>query len=121
MIYKSQCRNPYEVPVKDGGLLSSCDGKKDGNYNNDFSIGCRRYIRFGRVCDVYYRCQGGVSRAVKCPNETVFESVIRSCKPGNHSVEHGCQVYCNPNFGMYNFPNNLAECPYPEQFSDVTH
>lgn len=28
MIYKGQCRNPYEVPVEDGGLLSCCKEKK---------------------------------------------------------------------------------------------
>lgn len=122
MIYKGQCRNPYEVPVKDGGLLSSCDGKKDGNYANDFSIGYRGDIQFGRICDTYFRCQWGVPSAVKCPTGTVFESVSKTCKPGNHSIERGCQLYCNPDFNMvYSFPNNFAECPYPEQFSDVTH
>lgn len=68
IVHKGQCRNPYEVPHEDGGLLSSCDGKKDGNYANDFYIeGRRDYIRFGRICDAYYRCQKGVSSAVKCP------------------------------------------------------
>lgn len=61
MIYKGQCRNPYEVPVEDGGLLSCCKEKKNGNYANDLSIGYRRDIRFGRICDAYYRCPGGVS------------------------------------------------------------
>lgn len=66
--------------------------------------------------------KGGVSRAVKCPNGTVFESVSKTCKPGNHSNALGCQLYCNPDFKtFYSFPNNFAECPYPEQFSDVTH
>lgn len=118
IVYEGQCRNPYEVPYKDGGLLSSCDGKKDGNYANDFNI---RY-KFGRICDAYYRCQGGVSRAVKCPNGTVFESVSKTCKPGNHSNGLGCQLYCNPDFKtFYSFPNNFAECPYPELFSEVTY
>lgn len=72
MIYKGQCRNPYEVPVKDGGLLSSCDGKKDGNYANEFITGYRGDITYGRICDAYYRCQGGVSRAIKCRNGTVL-------------------------------------------------
>lgn len=75
----------------------------------------------GRKCDAYYRCQGGVASAVKCPSGTTFDSVSKSCKPGNHSIGLGCQLYCNPNFKMYGFPNNLAECPYPEQFSEVTH
>lgn len=122
IVYEGQCRNPYEVPYKDGGLLSSCDGKKDGNYANDFYIRYRGNIKFGRICDAYYSCQGGVSRAVKCLNGTVFESVSKTCKPGNHSNELGCQLYCNPDFKtFYSFPNNFAECPYPEQFSDLTH
>lgn len=125
IIYKGQCRNLYEVPHKDGGLLSSCEGKMDGNYANehpDLFFGERRdYFRVGRKCDAYYRCQGGVASAVKCPSGTTFDSVSKSCKPGNHSIGLGCQLYCNPNFKMYGFPNNLAECPYPEQFSEVTH
>lgn len=120
MIYKVQCPSSYEVPVEDGGLLSSCKGKKDGNYANDISLGYRRDIRFGIICNAYYRCHGGVSTVVLCPNGTVFESMNRSCRHGNHSIELACQLYYNPNFRMYNFPNNFAECPYPEQFSDVT-
>lgn len=123
--YHGQCTNPFEVPFKDGGFLSSCEGKEDGNYRFEHDSYYRQqgdYFGFGRQCDAYYRCQRGVASAVKCPNGTVFESVSRSCKPGNHSIELGCQLYCNPNFKMWNgFPNNLAECPYPEQFSDVTH
>lgn len=60
IIYKGQCRNLYEVPHKDGGLLSSCEGKMDGNYANehpDLFFGERRdYFRVGRKCDAYYRC-----------------------------------------------------------------
>lgn len=125
IIYKGQCRNLYEVPFKDGGLLSSCDGKMDGNYANDhpdlYFGGYKDYFRVGRKCDAYYRCQGEVASAVKCPNDTTFDSAGKSCKSGNHSIELGCQLYCNPNFRMFGFPNNLAECPYPEQFSGVTH
>lgn len=123
--YHGQCTNPFEVPFQDGGFLSSCEGKEDGNYRFEHDSYYRQqgdYFGVGRQCDAYYRCQRGVASAVKCPNGTVFESVSRSCKPGNHSIELGCQLYCNPNFKMWNgFPNNLAECPYPEQFSDVTH
>lgn len=61
------------------------------------------------------------ANAVKCPNGATFDLVSRSCKHGNHSIVLGCQLYCNPHFGMFVFPNNLDECPYPEQFSDVTH
>lgn len=90
IIYKGQCRNLYEVPHKDGGLLSSCEGKMDGNYANehpDLFFGERRdYFRVGRKCDAYYRCQGGVASAVKCPSGTTFNSVSKSCKPGNHSI-----------------------------------
>lgn len=48
-------------------------------------------------------------------------SVSRSCKPGNHSIALGCQLFCYLSFVMYGFPNNLAECQYTEQFSGVTH
>lgn len=65
IIYDGQCRNPYEVPYKDGGLLSSCDGKMDGNYANElpdlYFGGHRDYFRVGRKCDAYYRCLGGVA------------------------------------------------------------
>ncbi|XP_061179308.1 uncharacterized protein LOC133187928 [Saccostrea echinata] len=123
--YNGNCTNPFEVPHKDGGFLSSCEGKTDGNYRfeyDSFYMGQGDYFGVGRQCDAFYRCEGGVATAVKCPNGTVFEPQSRSCKAGNHSIELGCQLYCNPNFKMWNgFPNNLAECPYPEQFSDVTH
>lgn len=72
-------------------------------------------------CNVFYRFQGVVATAVKCLDGTTFESVSRSCKPGNHSIGLGCQLYCNPSLDMYGFPNNLVECQYTEQFSDVTH
>lgn len=128
IIHKGQCRNPYEVSHKDGGLQPSCEGKEDGNYSNDFGgyyihFGqyTKDYFGVGRKCDAYYQCKGGVATAVKCPNGTTFESLSRSCKPGNHSIGLGCQLYCNPNFDRYGFPNNLAECPYPAQFSDVTN
>lgn len=29
--YHGQCTNPFEVPFKEGGFLSSCEGKQDGN------------------------------------------------------------------------------------------
>lgn len=97
IIHKGQCRNPYEVSDKDGGLLPSCEGKEDGNYSNDFGgyyihFGqyTKDYFRVGRKCDAYYQCKGGVATAVKCPNGTTFESLSRSCKPGNHSIGLGC-------------------------------
>lgn len=52
IIYKGQCRNLYEVPFRDGGLLSSCDGKMDGNYANEhpdlYFGGYKDYFRVGR-------------------------------------------------------------------------
>lgn len=127
-IYKiphdGKCTNPFEVLYKDGGFLSSCEGKADGNYRFEHDSYYRQqgdYFRVGRQCDAYYQCRGGVATPVKCPKGTVFESVSRLCKPGNHSIDLGCQLYCNPDFKMWNgFPNNLAECPYPEQFSEDT-
>ncbi|XP_056000588.1 uncharacterized protein LOC130048213 [Ostrea edulis] len=128
-LYNGKCTNLFEIPQKDGGYLSSCEGKADGNYrfNYDASItaegvmGQGNYFGIGRKCDAYYRCQRGVATAIKCPRGAVFESQSRTCKAGNHSIEFGCQLYCNPNFRLLNiFPYNLAECPYPEQFSEVT-
>lgn len=74
-----------------------------GQYTNDYS-------GVGRKCNVFYRFRGVVATAGKCVNETTFESVSRSCQPGNHSIGLGCQLYCNPSFDMYGFSNNLAEC-----------
>lgn len=74
-----------------------------GQYTNDYS-------GVGRKCNVFYRFKGVVATAGKCLNETTFESVSRSCQPGNHSIGLGCQLYCNPSFDMYGFSNNLAEC-----------
>lgn len=85
-----------------------------GQYTNDYS-------GVGRTCNVFYRFQGVVATAVKCLDETTFESVSRSCKPGNNFIGLGCQLYCNPSIDMYGFSNNLAQCQYTEQFSDVTH
>lgn len=78
-----------------------------GQYTNDYS-------GVGRKCNVFYRFKGVVATAGKCLNETTFESVSRSCQPGNHSIGLGCQLYCNPSFDMYGFSNNLAECQYTE-------
>lgn len=58
-----------------------------GQYTNDYS-------GVGRKCNVFYRFQGVVATAGKCLNETTFESVSRSCQPGNHSIRLGCQLYC---------------------------
>lgn len=68
----------------------------------------------GRKCIFFCRFQGLVATVVKCLDGTTFESVSRSCKPGNHSIGLGCQLFCNPSFDMYGFPNNLAECQYTE-------
>ncbi|XP_062602676.1 chitin-binding domain protein cbd-1-like [Saccostrea cucullata] len=79
--YNGKCTNPFEVPHKDGGFLSSCEGKTDGNYrfeHDSLYMGQGDYFGFGRQCDAFYRCQGGVATAVKCPNGTVFESESRS-------------------------------------------
>lgn len=54
-----------------------------GQYTNDYS-------GVGRKCNVFYRFQGVVATAVKCLDGTTFESVSRSCKPGNHSIGLGC-------------------------------
>lgn len=71
--YKRQCVQVFAVPIDDHkkGQLPSCNGKGDGNYQ--FLVG---------YCRGYYRCDGGVATAVKCPNNTIFDTVKKSCEIG---------------------------------------
>lgn len=58
---------------------------------------------------------------VKCKNETVFHMDSGRCKPGNSSLPNSFQLYCNPRkTNVSPFPVNVAECPYPLQFSKTT-
>lgn len=71
--YNRQCVQVFAVPIDDhkNGQLPSCNGKGDGNYQ--FLVG---------YCRGYYRCDGGVATAVKCPNNTIFDTVKKSCEIG---------------------------------------
>ena len=73
--YKGKCVHRYAIPKADhrNGLLPSCYGKIDGNYQYP-----------DRPCDAYYKCENGVASAVKCPNNTVFDSTQRNCEPGGN-------------------------------------
>lgn len=71
--YNGQCVHLFAIPneYNSVGLLPSCNGKPDGNY---------QYPE--RPCDAYYKCEDGMAYAVKCPGNTVFDSSNRTCKIG---------------------------------------
>lgn len=70
--YNGQCVHLYAIPREyvSSGLLPSCNGKADGNY---------QYLE---RCDAYYKCENGMATAVKCPDNTVFDSSNRTCEIG---------------------------------------
>lgn len=70
--YNGQCVHLYAIPREyvSSGLLPSCNGKADGNY---------QYLE---RCDAYYKCEDGMATAVKCPDNTVFDSSNRTCEKG---------------------------------------
>lgn len=71
--YKGRCVQRFAIPTVDNpnGALPSCNGTSDGNYQYP-----------DRKCDAYYKCECGVASAVKCPNNTVFDSVRKTCEVG---------------------------------------
>lgn len=71
--YNGQCVHLFAIPneYNSVGLLPSCNGKLDGNY---------QYPE--RPCDAYYKCEDGIANAVKCPGNTVFDFSYRTCKIG---------------------------------------
>ena len=135
--YHGKCTSRLEIPISEGGHLPSCSGLSDGIYRFDRPSGQYYEVRtmsggivpvqygdyfgLGRVCDVYYICSQGNITVVKCKNGTVFHSDVGACRPGNSSIARNCQVYCNPEKNDVNpLPLNVAECPYPLQFSETT-
>lgn len=69
--YNKACTQRFAIPTSyymNVGLLPSCSGRSDGNYQ--FS---------SRPCDAYYRCEGGRATAVKCPEHTYFDIIRRRC------------------------------------------
>lgn len=71
--YKGRCVQRYAIPTDENpnGALPSCNGTSDGNYQYP-----------DRPCDAYYKCKCGVASAVKCPNNTVFDTVRKTCAIG---------------------------------------
>lgn len=78
--YNRQCVHMFAVPKDDHihGQLPSCNGKFDGNYP---------YLtRDTGYCHGHYKCEGGMATAVKCPNETLYDTVKGACKIGGVCV-----------------------------------
>ena len=70
-LYNGECVHAYALPMEfnsDVGRLPSCRGKSSGNYQYQ-----------DRPCDAYYKCEQGVASAVKCPNNTVFDTKKGIC------------------------------------------
>lgn len=70
--YNGECAHLFAIPKEylSFGLLPSCKGKLNGNY---------KYVE---RCDAFYKCENGSASAVKCPNNTTFDSVKQSCEVG---------------------------------------
>lgn len=68
--YNGTCTQRFAIPSSEAsyGHLPSCSSKSDGNYQ--FRT---------RPCDAYYRCEGGMATAVKCPEHTFFDVSRRWC------------------------------------------
>lgn len=75
--YNGKCTHIYALPTDffDVGRPPSCKGQLNGNYQFP-----------DRPSDAYYRCEDGVSSPVKCPTNTVFDSVTKTCKEGGKCV-----------------------------------
>ncbi|XP_078341956.1 uncharacterized protein LOC144627872 [Crassostrea virginica] len=70
--YNGECVHIFAIPsdYDSNGLLPSCKGKVDGNY------------QYKERCDAFYKCENGMASAIKCPQNTIFDSVKRSCEVG---------------------------------------
>nr|XP_022296328.1 uncharacterized protein LOC111106095 isoform X2 [Crassostrea virginica] len=70
--YKGECVHLFAIPndYDSNGLLPSCKEKVDGNY------------QYKERCDAFYKCENGTASAIKCPQNTIFDSVKRSCEVG---------------------------------------
>lgn len=68
--YNGKCTHRFAIPTSwfNIGLLPDCAGKADGHYQYPT-----------RPCDAYYKCEGGVATAVKCPPNTNFDTDTRVC------------------------------------------
>lgn len=74
--YNGTCVQLFAVPTDFNpfGQLPSCNGTVDGDY--PFPSG---------YCPGYYKCEGGVATAVKCPNNTIFDTARKRCEVGDTS------------------------------------
>lgn len=75
--YKGRCVPLFAVPKEynPNGELPSCTGKEDGNY--PYLVG---------YCAGYYKCEGGVATAVKCPKGTMYDAVRKICMVGGKCI-----------------------------------
>lgn len=71
--FNGKCTQRYAIPNSyyGIGLLPDCSRKADGNYEYP-----------SRPCDAYYKCEGGVASAVKCPPNTSFNKDTGICTTG---------------------------------------
>ncbi|XP_062597789.1 uncharacterized protein LOC134259204 isoform X1 [Saccostrea cucullata] len=71
--FNGKCVQMFAIPKDYNGIgyLPSCNGTANGNY---------QYPE--RLCDAYYRCDSGTASAVKCPQNTVFDILTKTCKVG---------------------------------------
>ena len=69
--FNGTCTQQFAIPKSYYGIgsLPDCSGKDDGHY---------QYA--SRRCDAYYRCDGGVATAVKCPPQTSFDKRTGICR-----------------------------------------
>lgn len=76
--YNGTCVQLFGVPkdFNPYGELPSCNGTVDGDYQ--FPV---------HYCLGYYKCEGGVSTAVKCPNNTIFDTARKRCEVGGNCVD----------------------------------
>lgn len=75
--YNGTCVQLFAVPkdFNPYGELPSCNGTVDGDYQ--FPAG---------YCLGYYKCEGGVATAVKCPNNTIFDTARKRCEVGGNCI-----------------------------------
>uniref|UniRef100_K1PEI4 Uncharacterized protein n=1 Tax=Magallana gigas TaxID=29159 RepID=K1PEI4_MAGGI len=90
--YNGKCTHMYALPSDFFGIgrLPSCKGKLNGNYQFP-----------DRPCDAYYQCKDVFSSPVKCPNNTVFDSVKQICEEGGKCIMTRTCAYVNQlSFGI---------------------
>lgn len=71
--FNGKCTQRYAILTSYYGIgrLPDCSRKVDGHYEYP-----------SRPCDAYYKCEGGVASAVKCPPNTSFNKDTVICMTG---------------------------------------